>query len=509
MSKPPARHRGPIEGNLCLLGRDTRQWSPKWTLCKLLKEQLEDALNGTGDEDPQGEPAEYWWNTLQRSGSFCLIDSAWDFGDASKGTLSIRYKQTGLLPTRPGSGTKSIPSIHAYVENVRDANDNVLHSWNSMLPPDLAKTQKLIEIPWVRIGETILPERELGHQISRMQTAYPWLKRGNPKNYQPGLSMHLSSIIYPSELGFGEIGIGWTIFFIFGHLQAFKGKSKKYSLTATVLPVLRAGLSDVGYRVPTVQLLRTKRILLVGTGALGAPIAIELARNGCKELHLMEYDLVEPGNTVRWPLGAATWGRSKLDALQEFLTCHCPGTSVYLHNLQIGQIDLEPSAGPNEEEIIIRAIGGVDLVMDASASNGVTTLIAERARESEVPFITLSATPTLEGGVVVRHDGAGGCPNCLEWAWYNNEITPPPGQGNDSGLAQPPGCGERTFLGAGYDLQELSLQAIRLAVETLTQQKRRSSVVHTLSFTDDAGSCRTPEWKVDELPKHASCTCRN
>jgi hypothetical protein len=58
----PPRHCSPIDGNLCLLGRDSRQWRQKWTLRNLLESQLQSALTGGGEEDQQGEPAEYWWN---------------------------------------------------------------------------------------------------------------------------------------------------------------------------------------------------------------------------------------------------------------------------------------------------------------------------------------------------------------------------------------------------------------------------------------------------------------
>lgn len=154
-------------------------------------------------------------------------------------------------------------------------------------------------------------------------------------------------------------------------------------------------------------------------------------------------------------------------------------------------------------------MGEVDLVIDSSASHGVTTFLADRCRRTSIPFISLFATPTLTGGAVIRHAGDGGCPNCLEYAWHNNEIQPPPGWGSEDGLTQPPGCAERTFIGAGYDLQELSLQAVKLAVETLSSDTAASSVVQTLSFVDEEGRRCLPKWRMDPLPKHPACRCRD
>jgi hypothetical protein len=88
----PKRHYSPIDGNLCLLGRDSRQWSSSWTVPELLRNQLRDAFENAADEDPQGESAEVWWNNFGRPGSYCLIDSSWSLLSASSpGKLKLSY----------------------------------------------------------------------------------------------------------------------------------------------------------------------------------------------------------------------------------------------------------------------------------------------------------------------------------------------------------------------------------------------------------------------------------
>jgi hypothetical protein len=249
-------------------------------------------------------------------------------------------------------------------------------------------------------------------------------------------------------------------------------------------------------------------VAVFGIGTIGAPLAIELARNGCRTLHLVEHDLVEPGNTVRWPLGTSAWGQPKLEALRAFLSREYPATSVHNYPHFLGQA-ANPDAGvPGDDELLEAVLPEVDLVIDASASHGVTTLLADRCRQLGVPMISLFATPTLEGGAVVRHASSGGCPNCLLHAWHDGQIKPPPGNGDDSGLSQPPGCAERTFVGAGYDLQELSLQAVRLAVQTLSDPEADASLIQTLSFVSEDGQRTPPNWRVDGLPKHPDCRCQ-
>lgn len=101
-----------------------------------------------------------------------------------------------------------------------------------------------------------------------------------------------------------------------------------------------------------------------------------------------------------------------------------------------------------------------------------------------------------------------GCPTCLEIAHDNKMIRRAPGFGDLTALQQPPGCAERTFTGASHDLQELSLQAVRLALETLENPHGAStSLVQTLSLVDDDGRRIPPAWRVDPIPKAPSCSC--
>lgn len=505
----PTRHISPTNGHICLLGRDSAQWDTTLTLRRLLAEQLEKAIHGTGDEDPQGEPAEVWWNQFGPKGSYCLIDSAWDLANARDGTLDLRFVSSGRHVA--ANSTEQFPIIEAVVSEIRDRQTNQVHKWNGALPTRLTNDVKTISVPWVRLENTILPERDLGAQIKRMLQDHPSLAKANRFSLKGSLSGQIFAVAHPVELEFGKFGIGWIFVLTFGHRHCFSTspaqRNKKPPPRLATLPVFRAGAQDIGCRVPAVQLLREKRFLVVGTGAVGAPVVLELARNSCHTLHLIEHDSIEPGNTVRWPLGAAAWGRSKLEALQEFLAEHYPSTSVHTHPYRLGQPSLNPT-DEGDEELLVRLLKEVDLVVDGSASHGVTAILAERCRERNVPLITLSATPTLEGGVVVRHTALGGCPNCLQHYWHREELKEPPGQGKDETLTQPPGCAERTFVGAGYDLQELSLQAVRLAVQTLSAPDATDSVVQTLSFVDEKGNLCPPVWRVDPLPIHPNCGCR-
>ena len=496
----PRHHINPLAGNLCLLGRESRQWMSKWTLRKLLDEQLGDAIRGGGEEDPQGEPAEVWWNTAGPPGAYCLIDSAWDPKNVRQGTLQLHYAV--------GKVKEEVPIVRAVVTEVCDESGTVLFKWEGPLPADVTAAKKSLSIRWVGLDEPFLPSRDIPKQIRVLQQTHPWLQHIKSQSVGVGLKIQLFGVVHPSEVGFHHTGVGWVFFQLSGKTRAFndaRGKQGRLPLRVTTLPVYRAGIEDIGHRVPAVELLRKKRILVVGAGAIGAPVVLELARNGCGVLHLIEYDVVEPGNTVRWPLGASAWGRPKAEVLVDFLRREYPATTVEPHPRCLGQAGLSDVDG--DDDVLDPVLGDVDLVIDASASHGVTWTLGDRCREAGVPLISLSATPSLQGGVVVRHSGSGGCPICLEYAWHNRELVPPPGRDSEEGLTQPPGCAERTFVGAGYDLQELSLQAVRLAVETLSGDDTGDSLVQVLSFVDEGDQPCLPRWQVDSLPLHPDCGC--
>ncbi|NRQ19176.1 hypothetical protein BHMPCIPO_06443 [Ensifer sesbaniae] len=56
------------------------------SLAEILDENLAHVLDGTGAEDPQGEPIECRWNSLgHASGSSVLVDSEWKLSGYDKG----------------------------------------------------------------------------------------------------------------------------------------------------------------------------------------------------------------------------------------------------------------------------------------------------------------------------------------------------------------------------------------------------------------------------------------
>lgn len=471
---------------------------PSLTLRNLLEEQLADVLKGTGPEDRQGEPTEFWWNSLGLKDSYFLIDSDWALGESRCGTLKVNYR----IEKIPGE-----PIIRAAVMEVRNERGELLAGWNSVLPQELTRSRsfKRMSIPWIRLNEPLPPTGD-AQQIVDLWKTNPYLLKRSPYPVERKLFAVWFAVVYESELSFQVNGLSWLFPFIYGPKECFGPKAFR-SPETIIIRTYRAGIKDLGGRVQGVAHLRDKRVAAFGLGALGAPLAIELARNGCRCVHLIDHDCIEPGNSIRWPLGASVWGRDKTSTLCALMEHEYPGTEVICHEHNVGAFTGSNSNG-GDEKLFSALMDDVDLVIDATASYGVTTTISDHCRENAIPLVVLFASPTVEGGVVARFDPTDGCPTCLEYAWESGSINKAPGLGSDEGLQQPPGCSELTFTGASYDLHELSLQAMRLIVETLGESDGTpGSLVQTLSLVDANGQRIPPRWRCDPLPKHPDCSC--
>ncbi|MCO6177480.1 ThiF family adenylyltransferase [Ciceribacter sp. RN22] len=479
----PARHVGP-NGELCLLGRDSGLWQAKTTLADLLTSNLESALTNSGPEDPQGEPIEVWWNGVQRFDhpNYLLVDSAWDVSGFEGGVAEIIYRFE-LLDARP----RFVAAVDKIWAGDRET---LLFERSFTIPKELVSATRL-QVTWRRDDELPLPNHD------RLQELLDRLDHKGWHQKTPLGMLRISLTAQRTELQHDTEGDGFVCV-----VALTRGSGKKSQTRRFNVPVFRAGERDIGYRVPSTQVLRRSRVALIGLGALGSPLAVELARNRVAELTLVDHDVVEPGNSVRWVIGASAWGKRKPHAIAAHIEAEYPWTKATPFEANVGL----GSGHGDEAELLSRIIAQADLVIDASASTGVTWYLSDECRRLGKTMVSLAATASLKGGTVSLYRPTSGCPICREHAYVEGTIPRAPGATDYSELTQPPGCAENTFTGASFDLQELVLQAVRLSVETLDDGAGRSSVVQTLSLHD--GTRRTlPAWTENELPASPRCGC--
>src|SRR4051812_32095451 len=78
--------------------------------------------------------------------------------------------------------------------------------------------------------------------------------------------------------------------------------------------------------------LKAARVLCIGAGGLGSPVAMHLAAAGLGEIGIVDADTVEESNLQRQLLhGTKDLGRSKLDSARDRLHDLNPHVAITLH----------------------------------------------------------------------------------------------------------------------------------------------------------------------------------
>jgi adenylyltransferase/sulfurtransferase len=167
--------------------------------------------------------------------------------------------------------------------------------------------------------------------------------------------------------------------------------------------------------------LKQARVLVVGCGGLGSPVALYLAAAGVGHLGLVDFDRVDASNLHRQILhGTGALGRSKLDSAAARLLDLNPNVAIERFETRL--------AASNALEII----RGYDVVIDGTDNFGTRYLVNDACVLLGVPN-AYGSIFRFEGQASVFADQDGPCYRCLF------PTAPPPGS--------VPNCAEGGVLG--------------------------------------------------------------
>ncbi|MBA3353188.1 MAG: ThiF family adenylyltransferase [Blastocatellia bacterium] len=492
------RHMGVFEKNLCLLGQATDNWNTNSTLFRVLEKELSTVLmTGRSDdieavrhlEENQADPESVYY-TPQKD-TIILIDGAWAIDsrkEQGEFTVGIAKNSTSLirgavLEIRDETGESLIPSNQVF---------------ESYYPERLQGR-------WVRVDS--LPRKHNALEfLEELSIQHPALKKARWNNNVKGGAVDLIGVLFPEELDYRKKSDSW-LFIVRAQSPSF-GIGKEIGYFARTG---RAGQTDLSARVPEVASITSRKVAVVGLGGVGWPAALELARNGVGELRVLDHDVVEPGTTVRWGFGFTAVGRHKTAVIREFINSNYPYTNVIDFDHRLGS-GLNPAG--LDSTILSELFDGVELMYDASAEVGIQHLLSDLATEFGIPYICASTRQGAWGGEVARIHPArtAGCWNCLQESFADGTIPTPPG--DPAGMLQPAGCASPTFTGTSFDIQEVSLFAIRLAMSALTEgvadgYPKADWDVGILSLRTTKEELAAPRWDTFVLTKHPKCPCKN
>jgi len=513
------RHQNPFGKNLCLLERPPHNWSPEWTLAELLRMQYPKVLQKGSvvdpeaimqDEHEQAEPiSEYY---VPPDFPTVLFDAShFDDLDPNAGIRMIGTFTGGAPDKTPFPTRLAITQI------------------NDAAGKNLSQLDQVYELIFPKKINGYLYQLASPPPIDDPKQAFEWLrnqlkeagiafKNNSNTSVTIGKDAQLTALIglcFPEEITPGVQGMGWLFIEVVtikhaagGGKRAMPNENRYFFQKPS-----RINKNSLTVRVPKLRFLENHTISIAGLGALGAPSALEFARNGIKELRLIEFDIVEPATTVRWPLGLSAAGNTKLESLQNFIRSNYPDTKIDPIQLKIGSVPpVEPvSIGPTQVEQIDRFFEGTSLVFDATAEPGINHYLAMEAQTRGIPYVGIYATPGAWGGLIMRvlPGKTKGCWMCLQyWKDAPEGITLPPV--DPAGLIQPAGCADVTFTGASFDLQNVSLAGVRLAISSLSDGDNEKYPTCTfnvgvLELMKNDDILIMPKWTEYPLNKHPEC----
>jgi hypothetical protein len=200
-------------------------------------------------------------------------------------------------------------------------------------------------------------------------------------------------------------------------------------------------------------------VLIIGCGALGAPIAEQCLRGGARKLILVDNKRVTPGVLIRQPYEDRDIGRPKAEALANRL--RYAGFRSEIEARAADAMDVITADG---------ALDGIDLIIDASASPAVAGMIELRRWTSGSPWppvLTMGIGHLAERGfaVLALPAATGAGVDLIRRLALDSQSDPElrdvaddlfPGEPRTVSFVPDPGSSAATFRGSAAEVEALA-----------------------------------------------------
>lgn len=530
------RHQAP-GGNLCVLARGAEYWHPGFMAADIAYHRVprlvalveEGGERLRASEDPQGEPVTAYFNSVQQGG--IIVDQRGvgvDAAAAASGAMTLGFDREDMtwLNPPPSNGAEWVPPVgQGMLLGLQDQNRAQL-----LAEPEQSLAGRYPvrhEGRWVYFADP--PYAETAQQLwDAAMAADDELSRWAATH--AGYAM--IGVCMPEEIEQGVYELGWV--FIARHAwrqpppgirpKARRGRNApmpQHGIRRETEPVivraLRWTARDLAVRIPELAPMRTATVSVVGLGSLGAPFVQEMAKARVGSLHLADFDHIEPGTSVRYPLGLQAAGLHKALALARWVQAHNPEVDVSVEGLQVGAIALNRS-GPSENEQISAILAGADLLVSATAEHDVNRQLDQEALTEGVARLYLWSQSGYGGVVALLRPGGTGCYHCLELMLSKAArdgspliaVPPNDARGVPAGTVQGAGCADQTFTAPHADLLPIAIQAARVAYGQLcsdapTGYPRMAGDVFAVQVREASGEPIPPRWTSYTLHPDPEC----
>lgn len=229
-------------------------------------------------------------------------------------------------------------------------------------------------------------------------------------------------------------------------------------------------------------ILKSKKIALVGLGAIGSMVASSLAHTGVSKIGLWDFDIVEPGNICRSAYSLKDIGESKVEATASIILSINPfvkyneicSHGYWLHHNVNSKEFIGASFYANvnykNQEESTKELKGYDMVIDCTGSNEMLHFLSYAAKDKEV--ISMCITNHAENLLCITNKD--GNPFELRKA-YLSRIE----QDTKNFYIEGSGCYSPTFLANNCDIASL----VNLALRDINKNMEEGKLMHSSIYS--------------------------
>ena len=217
---------------------------------------------------------------------------------------------------------------------------------------------------------------------------------------------------------------------------------------------------------PEYARLSAASVAIVGCGSVGSKVAASLARSGVGRFVLVDGDLMFSDNIVRNDLDWRAVGLNKPNAVEERIQHIRPSATVEKRRIELGGQESSDST-----DAALVAIGGCDVIVDATADPQVFNLCGAVARTERRTLVWGEVFAGGIGGIVARlRPGVEPVPHAarrqiLDWC-ARQGVLPPTGTAEQYGLSLPGGA--PPLVADDADVTVIAAHMSRLILDALT-----------------------------------------
>lgn len=213
------------------------------------------------------------------------------------------------------------------------------------------------------------------------------------------------------------------------------------------------------------DILASKRVLVVGLGSIGSEVVKDLAASSIGDFTVIDDEPYEAGNSVRHAADLQYLGESKVEIAKKLIQARNPQAKVRVVPSNILDIPQDILAGLLEE---------TDVVLDLTANKLVEEYLNQKVFiDRKIPLLQGAVSKGgLTGIVLALIPGSSACLKCLAERELN--YVPVSALKTDMLKDTPPdygACSKAALPASGLDTREVALQTSRVTLQILLQNE--------------------------------------